>query len=65
MKQILEVLFGYDPSLYQTLMEMLLWDVPAEDEASAFRMRSGRLEDSGIPGLDEARSFTATSRRSW
>ncbi len=54
MKQILEALFGYDASLYQTLMEMMLWDVPAEDEASALRMRDGRLADSGIPGLDEA-----------
>jgi hypothetical protein len=54
MKHLIEDLFDHDVSLYQTIMEMILWDVPAEDEASAFRLRGGRLADCGIPDLDEA-----------
>jgi hypothetical protein len=54
MKRILESLFAFDPNLYQTLMEAILWDIPAEEESLAFRWRNARLADEGFPGFDEA-----------
>ncbi|MBW2057086.1 MAG: hypothetical protein JRJ26_06275 [Deltaproteobacteria bacterium] len=52
--RILDFLCSHDLVFYQSLMESILWDIPAETEALALRWRNGRLADRGFPDFEQA-----------
>lgn len=48
-RRIIEIIREEWPELYFSLMEALIWEIPAEVEERALRFRTGRLADEGIP----------------
>lgn len=52
--RLLHFLSASLPDIYQTLMQQIVWSIPAEDEELALRWRNGRLADKGFPSFDEA-----------
>jgi len=51
---LLDALFRRDYWLYFRLMQGAVWELDSDLEEWALRWRSGRLEDLGFPGWDEA-----------
>ncbi|HEY3446928.1 MAG TPA: DUF6178 family protein [Myxococcales bacterium] len=58
-KRLLDELYAEDPFMTARLLEALRWETPSELEETAFRWRSGRMQDLGFPELQEALSFFA------
>lgn len=52
--RLLHLLFQRDYWAYFRLMQGVIWELPGETEEWALRWRSGRLQDLGFPGFDEA-----------
>ncbi|MCS7199598.1 MAG: DUF6178 family protein [Caldimicrobium sp.] len=48
-RRIIEIIREEWPEMYFSLMESLIWELPAEVEERALRFRNGRLADEGIP----------------
>lgn len=48
-RRMIEIIREEWPELYFSLMEALIWEIPAEVEERALRFRTGRLADEGIP----------------
>ncbi|MFY0523849.1 DUF6178 family protein [Archangium gephyra] len=54
MRSILNDLIADNPFEAVRFLEATRWEVPGELEESAYRFRSGRLQDLGFPALEEA-----------
>ena len=54
MRSILNDLIADNPFESVRFLEATRWEVPGELEESAYRFRSGRLQDLGFPALEEA-----------
>ncbi|WP_375765927.1 DUF6178 family protein [Archangium gephyra] len=54
MRSILTDLIADNPFESVRFLEATRWEVPGELEESAYRFRSGRLQDLGFPALEEA-----------
>ncbi|MGC4115481.1 MAG: DUF6178 family protein [Myxococcales bacterium] len=58
-KRLLDELYAEDPFKTARLLEAVRWETPSELEETAYRWRSGRMQDLGFPELQEALSFFA------
>lgn len=58
-KRLLDELYAEDPFRTARLLEAVRWEVPSELEETAFRWRTGRMQDLGFPELSEALSYFA------
>ena len=54
MRSILNDIIAENPFEAVRFLEATRWEVPGELEESAYRFRTGRLQDLGFPGLEEA-----------
>jgi len=59
LRTLINDFIAQDPFQASRLFEAVRWEVPSEMEETAFRFRSGRLQDLGFPPLDEAMALYA------
>ncbi|HZN95477.1 MAG TPA: DUF6178 family protein [Myxococcales bacterium] len=59
LRTLINDFIAQDPFQASRLFEAVRWEVPSEMEETAFRFRTGRLQDLGFPPLEEAMALYA------